>query len=262
MAVDRYAGMGLKKSFLNSFLIYPDNQWEKDGYLSSKQKVSLAHWLIDAELIELKTRKATLLGRYLQIMASEIMSINQYNLIWAIIWTNLYYNSEIVRWFCDNIDWGSSFTKQEIANKMALFYPFLKRGTIRNSINALVNTLKSFFWEFRAFDFSISENGRIKSIIKKGTDSIPNLAVAYSLYKMFEHEGRKSYTVSQLYDKKSNGGPYKLFGISKERLEKKLRSLQEDNILAVDLVADLDNIFLQNFSALTIVKYNVTLYRI
>ncbi len=254
MAVDRYAGMGLKKSFLNSFLIYPDNQWEKDSYLSSKQKVSLAHWLIDAELIERRTKRTTLLGKYLQIIASEIMSTNQYNLILAVIWTNLYYNSEIVKWFCDNIDWGSSFTKQEMIDKMALFYPTLKKSTIRNSINALINTLKSFSWGLGVFDFDVSEKGRIKSVIKKGTDNVPNLVVAYSLYKMSEYEGKKSYTVSQLYDKKSNGGPYKLFGISKERLEKKLRSLQEDNILAVDLVADLDNIFLQNFSALTIVK--------
>ena len=50
---------------------------------------------------------------------------------------------------------------------------------------------------------------------------------------------------------------YKLFGISKDKLERILRGLQEDKeqILRVDLVADLDNIYLRDdLSSLDIVK--------
>ena len=63
--------------------------------------------------------------------------------------------------------------------------------------------------------------------------------------------------VSELYSKEFKGGPYKLFGISRDKLERILRGLQEDKeqILRVDLVADLDNIYLRgDLSSLDIIK--------
>jgi len=83
------------------------------------------------------------------------------------------------------------------------------------------------------------------------------LSVAYSLYKAAEHVGSRDFTVSELYGKEFKGGPYKLFGISKDKLEKILRGLQEDKeqILRVDLIADLDNIYLrEDLSSLDIVR--------
>jgi len=104
----------------------------------------------------------------------------------------------------------------------------------------------------------LEKKGRIvKSVKKIGTDNIHPLAVAYSLYKAAEHLERRDFTLSELYSKEFKGGPYKLFGISKDKLEKVLRGLQEDKeqILRVDLVADLDNIYLrEDLSSLDIVK--------
>jgi phosphoadenosine phosphosulfate reductase len=104
----------------------------------------------------------------------------------------------------------------------------------------------------------LEKKGRVvKTVQKLGIDSLSNLFVAYSLYKASEYEWRRDFTVSELYKKDFNGGPVKLFGISKNQLERILRGLQEDReqILRVDLAADLDNIYLRDdISSLDIIK--------
>ncbi len=66
--------------------------------------------------------------------------------------------------------------------------------------------------------------------------------------KLREYLGYRDLTVSEVYDSRFDGGPYKLFGIPRSKLERVLRRLQEDpeRILKIDLVSDLDNIFLRD----------------
>lgn len=250
--IDKYSTFGLREEWLSSFLNFGD-QWLEKNNLGPKQVPAVLHWLIDAELLEPKTKKTTTLGECLR----KIYLKNGI-FVWCIIWNNLYYNSRVIGWYCDQIDWGVICTKKELKEKIALSYPNLSKGTLSNPIDAMINMFDNSPLGDKLQIGLLDKKGRIvKSVKKIGTDDIHPLAIAYSLYKAAEHAGRRDFTISELYNKEFKGGPYKLFGISRDKLERILRGLQEDKeqILRVDLVADLDNIYLRDdFSSLDIVK--------
>ena len=250
--IDKYSTFGIREGWLNEFLNFED-QWLDNNNLGSKQVQAMLRWLMDAELIDSQSKKTSILEKYLK----EIYEIEPL-FVWSIIWANLYYNSPVIEWYCNEIEWDSIITKLELKEKIGIKYPNLSKGTLSNPIDAMVNM----------FDHSplgddlkiglLEKKGRIvKSIKKFGSDDIHPLVVAYGLYKAKEYKWRNDFTVSELYDKGFHGGPYKLFGISRDKLERILRGLQEDKekILRVDLAADLDNIYLrEDISSLDIIK--------
>ncbi len=250
--IDKYSTFGLREEWLSSFLNFGD-QWLEKNNLGPKQIPAVLHWLIDAELLEPKTKKTTMLGEYLR----KIYLKNNL-FVWCIIWNNLYYNSRVIEWYCDQVDWEAIYTKKELKEKIALSHPNLSKGTLSNPVDAMVNMFDNSPLGEKLQIGLLDKKGRIiKSIKKIGTDDIHPLVVAYSLYKASEHIGRRDFTISELYSKEFEGGPYKLFGISRDKLERILRGLQEDKeqILRIDLVADLENIYLRDdLSSLDIVK--------
>ena len=142
----------------------------------------------------------------------------------------------------------SDITKEELLNKIDLSFPGYSPITLKNSITELVNTFDRSPIGPKLRMGIIEKKGRSVKLIKKyGTDSINPLVIAYSLYKLGENYGRNDFTISELYDKNCEGGPYKIFGISKDKLKRILRGLQEDmnHLIKVDLTADLDNINLR-----------------
>ena len=250
--IDKYSTFGLREEWLSSFLNFGDLWLEKNN-LGPKQIPAVLHWLIDAELIEPKTKKTTTLGEYLR----KIYLKNRL-FVWCIVWNNLYYNSRVIEWYCDRVDWGIICTKKELKEKIALSYPNLSKGTLSNPVDAMINMFDNSPLGDKLQIGFLDKKGRIvKSIKKIGTDDIHPLVVAYSIYKAAEKMEIRDFTISEFYNKKFKGGPYKLFGISKDKLERILRGLQEDKeeILRVDLVADLDNIYLRDdLSSLDVIK--------
>ncbi len=250
--IDKYSTFGIREEWLNEFLSFEDN-WLDNNHLGPKQVKAMIRWLIDAELIESKTKNALNLETYLK-------EINKHQplFIWMIIWNNLYYNSPVIKWYCDEIKWNSVNTKKELKEKVGLYYPNLSKGTLSNPIDAMVNMFDNSPLGNTIKIGLLEKKGRIvKSVKKYGIDKINPFVIAYSLYKLGEHSGRKDFTVSELYNEKFIGGPYKLFGISKNELERILRGLQEDKeqLVRVDLTADLDNIFLrEDLSSEEIIK--------
>jgi len=241
--IDKYSTFGIREEWLDEFLNFED-QWLDNNNLGSKQVQAMLRWLMDAELIDSKSKKISFLEKHLK----EIYKIEPL-FVWSIIWVNLYYNSPVIEWYCNEIEWDSITTKSELKENIGIKYPNLSKGTLSNPINAMVNMFdrSPLGNDFRIG--SLEKKGRIvKSIKKLGSDDIHPLAVAYSLYKAGEYNWRKDFTVSEIYNKEFHGGPYKLFGISKNKLKRILRGLQENNerILRADLTADLDNIYLRD----------------
>ena len=250
--IDKYSTFGIREEWLNEFLAYGD-RWLESNNLGPKQVQAMIRWLIDAELIELKTKKISDLGKYL----SEIYKSRPL-IVWSIIWNNLYYNSPVIKWYCDEIKWNYLTTKKELKENIGIYYPDLSKGTLSNPIDAMVNMFDNSPLGDDLRIGLLEKKGRIiKSIKKLGVNDINSFVVAYSLYKLGESNWRRDFTVSELFEKECNGGPPKLFGISKDWLERVLRGLQEDRnqILKVDLTADLNNIYLrENVSSKNIIK--------
>lgn len=250
--IDKYSTFGIREEWLNEFFIFGDN-WLDNNNLGPKQVQAMIRWLVDALLLEPKTKKTSDLEHYLkEIYKTEPL------FVWQVIFNNLYYNAPVIKWYIDEFKWNTVTNKGELKEKIRLSYPNLSKGTLSNPIDAMVNMFDNSPLGDTLKIGILEKKGRVvKSVQKLGTDSLFPLFVAYSLYKASEYEWRRDFTVSELYKKDFDGGPVKLFGISRNQLERILRGLQEDRkqILRVDLAADLDNIYLRDdISSLDIIK--------
>ena len=250
IATSKFQTFGLRRNWL-VFFLQNLNNWFSKTNLGNRQIDSLKVWLRESGLLD-KNNKPTTIAQLLSKMVNKCEL-----LVWEIVWTNLYYNVNLIRWYLDTIEWGINIPGKDLVTKLLKDDSTAKEKTAKNAISSLLNLFdcSPIGYEFQIG--IIEKRGRERYVKKIGTDDIHPLAVAYSLYKAAEHIGRRDFTVSELYTKEFKGGPYKLFGISKDKLERILRGLQEDKeqILRVDLVADLDNIYLRDdLSSLDIVK--------
>jgi phosphoadenosine phosphosulfate reductase len=106
----------------------------------------------------------------------------------------------------------------------------------------------------------LEKKGNIRYAKKLGSDNIQPIVIAYSLYRFAEDKKRYDFIVSEFFEQNCDGGPFILFGLSREKFEDSLRFLQEDRnqILRIDLTADLENIFLrEEISSMDILKMAV-----
>ena len=242
--LDKYSTFGLREEWLEEFIEYGD-EWLENNSLGPKQIPAITNWLTEANLIERKTNKTTKLGSELKILFK-----NDPDFVWGVIWINLYHDSKIVGWYCDNIEWGNNIAREDLLERLMDSYPDLSKGTLNNALSALINTFDNSPLNDLFGLGHLTKKGRaVKFIDKNGVDDeLDKWLVAYSLYKLKEIKSRTDFTVTELYDENFEGGPYKIFGISESQLEKILRGLQQskDKIINVNLAADLDNIFLKD----------------
>lgn len=241
--IDKYSSFGLREQWLEEFLDFSE-EWLDNNSLGPKQIPAVKNWLSEANLIEGKN-EITQLTKDLKIIYKE----DPY-FVWGVIWVNLYYNSKIINWYCDTINWGAKTSKTELLDELMDSFPDFSKGTLNNPLSAMINMFDNSPLN-DAFNLgNLTKKGRaVKFVSKDGVDSeIDIFLVAYALYKLKETKSRLDFTVPELYDEKFEGGPYKLFGISQSQLERVLRGLQQSNnkIINVDLAKDLDNIFLDN----------------
>jgi phosphoadenosine phosphosulfate reductase len=236
-----YRSFGLREEWLKEFFIH-GNDWHKKSELGPEQIVSMRLWLHHAELITKNTQNFCLTD-----IASKLIKIGPDNLLtWAVIWTNLVRNSAVLSWYVTMVEWGSIIKKDELIELLGESFVQSKR-TRENAINALLNLFeRSPLGNLMGLGEILVEKGKKKQIYKKGwSDPIPE-AILYSLYRYAEKTERFELTVSELYQEGIDEGPYVLFGIEQEKLKAILRGLatRNDGFIKVDLVKDLDNIFL------------------
>lgn len=238
--IDKYSTFGLRKEWLDGFLSNP-KFWLENNNLGSKQKHAMNWWLRESMLLTDKNIETDFLN-----IARRILQKN-YNLLWQLIWINLSNNSKIVNWY-NTVKYGN-YTKNDLFELLQNDFPNLSEGTLRNPLDALINTFDNSPLGSSLMLGMLEKKGNAVTLIKKlGTDEVNPLAILYLLYREAELNNRRSFTVSEFYNINYVNGPYKIFGITQETLKRILRGLQEDKkrIIKVDIVANLDNIFLQD----------------
>jgi phosphoadenosine phosphosulfate reductase len=238
-----YQTFGMERTWLNEFFSYVEKRKEKLD-LGNRQIESMQLWLKHSELIEENSTKSLL---NLSEIGKRLMNKGADDLLtWAVIWTNLARNSGPVHWYISSIKWGAIKNQDELIELMGESFPQSVR-TRENAVKALFNLFKeSPLGNSMGLGEIIAEKGKKKQIYKKGwEDPIPE-AILYSLYRYAEKTGRYELTVREFYREGIDEGPYALFGIDKEKLKAILRGLasRRDGFIKVDLVRDLDNIFL------------------
>ncbi len=230
--LDRYNTFGIRSNWIEGFFLNPGDWWH-DNTLGKKQYEAMKVWLTEAEI--LKGAEITELGRILQRSGSRNL------LTWAIIWTNLAWNSRVVRWYIENIPWNSLVDKKDLIVRIANGSP--KRTEV-NAIGALVGTLRDTPIGNQLGIGVVHTRGKAISHIEKTPWKDPDcLAVLYSIYRFAERTDKYNLTVSEIVENASFG-PHALFGLDETTLTHCLRRLSSDNsaFLGVELVKGLDNI--------------------
>jgi phosphoadenosine phosphosulfate reductase len=239
-SLQTYQHFGLRKEWLVGFLSSP-REWVSSCQIGNRQFDAALRWLNHAGLIEGSFRSPTVtrLGEILTRHGADSL------LTWAVIWTNLARKSAVVSWYLDNIRWGATYEKSELIDTLEDAFP-LSDSTRKNAISALSELMqKSPIGEGLGMASRV-QSGRRPFFLKKGWEDPIPLAILYSLYKYAEWIERYELTVHELLEN-ADGGPYHVFGIAGEHLKRILRGLaQESPLIRVDIIRDLDNIYLDS----------------
>jgi len=254
IATSKFQNFGLRRDWL-IFFLHNTEDWILKTNLGNRQVESLKIWLRESEL--LNGDKPTVVADIL----SKIVNRDEL-FVWEIVWTNLYHNENLIKWYLNSFDWGSSFSRKDLLERLLKDDRNAKERTAKNAISSLLNLFDSSPIGYELKIGIVEKRGKERYVKKIGSNDIHPFTVVYSLYKAAEHIGRRDLTVSELYSKEFEGGPYKLFGISKNKLIKVLKIFQKykEPVLEVDISSNLENIYLrEDISSLDILKFK--LYR-
>lgn len=244
--IDRYSTFGLRAEWLSSFFELL-NDWF-DGYegLGPKQIPAMLNWLREAELVDPDEKVVTDLAKTLKpLFASNPL------LVWQIIWINLAFNSSIVNWYVNNTKSDYAYSKAELVELLKEEYPNLKGATLKNPVDALVNTftnsplgaLEADEMESLKMGLLTKKGNAVRSVQRYGSSKISSAAVAYLLYKNAEQNDMYELTVSDIFDKGCMGVA-NVFNMDVDSFLNALRGLTNMEVLSADLLGGLENIHL------------------
>lgn len=243
--INRYNdGMGLRENWLRTYFETYETFFDNDDHgLNPRYQIPpFINWLREAKILKQEDKTISEIG---------LLMAKKFNFeaakIWEIIFINLCENSEICNWFYTHIGYDRTYTKDEMDVILQDAYPDLKDRTLSNPFNSLLNTFKESPLGSEVPVGMIEKKGGKVTLTRVAHSEVSLVAVAYSMFKYAEKVGRKSLTVSEFYNEAQQDGIYRQFGLSKDTLERKLRSIQEEqnHVLSVELNMGLDNIILR-----------------
>lgn len=181
--------------------------------------------------------------------------VNDPDLIWSLIWINLSYNSELVKWFVNNTKENQSFDRPHLSE---LAYEYFSSSFSKNTIDYAFQALMQVFNYSPCGDVLMQGITFDKNhLVRNEYSDISEIAIAYSIYKYSEVNSATSLRVKDFYDEDCINGAAKEFCLSKEVFEKSLRTLNssKDRVLVAELNMGLNHITLQkNVTPLDVVK--------
>lgn len=241
-SLNKYQTFGLRQNWLEAYFSMRDDLWTSDK-LGNRQIDALRVWLRDADITD--KNKITPLGQRLAALGAGNP------ITWSIIWTNLSYNSTIVRWYVLNAQLKKLYTKNELIDMLGDNY----------SVSTRSNALSSLFELFRYSPLSgdlgiiklemFGKTNRVKTVCKRGWEHPEPISVLYALYRYAESEdGRYDFALSELEqfsDNMRGVSPIALFGIDSDEIRKILQGLaiEHPDYIDVEFTRGLDNIFLK-----------------
>ena len=242
--MNRYQHFGLRRPWLEHFFANRENCFTM-GVLGNRQYDSLKVWLREGGLLNASSK-----GEKSGIptpLFDKIQPLGAGNpLTWAIIWTNLAYNSIIVKWYMLNAAAGEVYEKNDLIFLLGDDYSLSTRD---NAVTALLETFRhSPIGTVLKQGIPIPSGSSYK-FSKQGWNTPDAVAVLYALYMWAEATGRYTFTLSQMTAARGNADvkgvdPVSIFGIAPDRFKDILQdiALQFDKYIRTTFVADLDNV--------------------
>lgn len=238
--ISKYGTFGIHEEWLEEFVLNPEvDFWlPNNNSLGNKMIPSFKAWLKDAEIIDNKN----ILTEFGQFCVDNLT--NDSELIWSIIWINLSHNSQLVKWFVNNVRCNQTF---DTALLKELGYDYFSSSFTRTTIEYAFSALMQVF-KYSPIGETLRQGVSFdkKMLVRNEFEDLSEIAVAYSLYKYAQELETTTLRVKDFYEEDANGGIAKEFCLSKERFEKLLRTINstKGRILNAELNMGLNHITL------------------
>lgn len=245
--MNRYQHFGLRNDWLEHFFDMQNNCWNS-RQLGNRQYDSLKVWLKEAEIIEVNSQ--TDKNGQISLLGEKLIKLGPFSsFVWSVIWTNLSYNSTLVKWYCICVATGEIYEKKELSNMIGDDYSVSQRDNATSSLSELFrhspigNTL----------DMGVPiPSGRSFKFNKKGWQTPEAPSLLYALYRYAEKlNGHYNFTLKELARVRKNRPvnfigmePVTLFGLDESKFKEMVRSISiyYPDFIEIDFDADLDNI--------------------
>lgn len=242
--MNRYQHFGLRRPWLEHFFTNRENCFTM-GSLGNRQYDSLKVWLREGGLLTV-SGKGDKSGIPTPLF-DKVQPLGAGNpLTWAIIWTNLAYNSIIVKWYMLNAPTGEVYEKNDLIFLLGDDY---SKSTRDNAVTALLETFRHSPIGTVLKQGIPIPSGNSYKFSKQGWNTPDAVAILYALYVWAEATGRYTFTLSQMASARGKADtkgvdPISIFGINSDRFKDILQdiALQFDKYIRTTFVADLDNV--------------------
>ena len=249
--MNRYQHFGLRGAWLEHFFELGNDCWSSKEY-GNRQYDALKVYLKESDLIEVSTTN----GKNGQItsLCEKLMGIGPYHpFTWAVIWTNLAYNSTLVKWYLLTVPNDEAYTKAELVDMIDDIY---SASTRNNAITSLAETfVNSPIGSTLEMGIPIP-SGNTYLFTKKGWSTPDGAAILYALYRYAEKlGGHFNFTLKELKSIRDNRpenfigmDPVTIFALDEDAFKEMVRQLANDypDLIKIAFVADLDNITLNS----------------
>jgi phosphoadenosine phosphosulfate reductase len=245
-----YRGFGFRQEWLQYYIELGDKIWSSD--IIGKPKLdALKIWFREAEVTI--NNKPTNLGQ--EICRLGVNDVRA----WAVILNNIAYNSAIIRWYIQNVEFNMSYSINDI---FVLLGDDYKKSTKDNAIASIKETLKYSPIGIELGLGNYEMKGRnIISITRTRWSQPDAQVILYSLYKFAEKsKGYYSFTLTELMndsEERIGISPAQIFGLERDVLKKLIQGLawEYKEFISVAFNKDLDNIYLnRDKTSLDVVK--------
>lgn len=249
--MNRYQHFGLRGAWLEHFFELGNDCWSSKEY-GNRQYDALKVYLKESEIIENspssnKNGQITKLGE-------KLMEIGPFHpFTWAVIWTNLAYNSTLVKWYLLNVPNDEVYEKAELIDLIDDMY---SASTRSNAITSLAETfVYSPIGSTLEMGIPIASGNSYK-FNKQGWSTPDGAAILYTLYRYAEKlGGHYSTTLKELKSVRDNRpedfvgmDPVTVYALDENAFKDMLRQLANEypDFIKIAFVADLDNITLNS----------------
>lgn len=248
--MNRYQHFGLRSAWLEHFFELKNDCWGSKE-LGNRQYDALRVYLKESGIIE--SNSSSEKNGQITKLGEKLIEIGPYHpFVWAVIWTNLAYNSTLVKWYLLSVPAGESYEKNELVNMIDDIY---SASTRNNSITSLAETfVHSPIGASLEMGIPIPTGKNSYRFIKQGWSTPESTAILYALFKYAEElDGHYDFTLKELktirdHRPESFKGmdPVTIFALNEDEFKEMIRQLANEypEFIKIAFVADLDNITL------------------
>jgi phosphoadenosine phosphosulfate reductase len=244
--MDHYKHFGLRQNWLEHYFEYGVDCFNQNE-LGNLQYFALRVWLREANLLS-ASNKGDKSGLP-TVLFEKLKPLGPFNpLVWAVIWSNLAYNSVIIKWFMLSVQPGEVYDKNDLIFMLGDDY---SKATRDNAVTALLETFRHSPIGPTLKQGIPLQSGNNFRYSKEGWYPPVAELILYSLYLWAETTGRYTFSLNQLAESRGNPeaigvDPVSIFGLNSSSFKGILQeiALHLDKYIRVTFVMDLDTVHL------------------